>query len=261
MAKNPGTALVTGASSGIGEALARIHAEQGGDLVLVARRRAPLEALKQELEARHGIAASVLVEDLTDEAAPARIHQSVLDAGQDIACLFNNAGFGGLGRFDQRDWAADRAMMQVNMIALTALTRLFLPEFVARGSGRILNTSSSGALLPGPMQAVYYASKAYVTSFSNALSEELRGTGVTVTALMPGPVRTGFEATAGMGQLGLYTGAASAGSVAKAGYDAMMQGRLNVITGLSPVQRLMLRLLPFAPRRLVLRMIHDMQTA
>ncbi|WMS43177.1 SDR family oxidoreductase [Acuticoccus sp. MNP-M23] len=257
----PGAALITGASSGIGEALARIHAENGGDLVLVARRRDRLEALKHELETAHGIAVTVLAEDLADESAPRRIYDRVKRDGIEIAFLMNNAGFGGLGRFDQGDWSADRAMIQVNMIALTALTRLFLPDFVARGSGRILNTSSSGALTPGPMQAVYYASKAYVTSFSNAVSEELRGTGVTVTAIMPGPVDTGFEQAAGMGKLGLYKGASSARTVAEDGYRAMMNGRLEIITGMSAMQRVMVQLLPFAPKRLVLKIIHRMQTA
>lgn len=261
MTANPGTALITGASSGIGEELARIHAESGGDLVLVARRADRLEALKRALETAHHVTVTVLAEDLADEAAPQRIFDRVSAAGIEIEYLMNNAGFGGLGRFDQRDWTADRAMMQVNMIALSELTRLFLPGFVARGSGRILNTSSSGALTPGPMQAVYYASKAYVTSFSNAVSEELRGTGVTVTAMMPGPVDTGFEQAAGMGKLGLYKGATSARAVAEAGYRAMMEGRLEIITGMSPMQRMMVRLLPFAPKRLVLKMIHDMQTA
>lgn len=256
-----GTALITGASSGIGEDLARIHAENGGDLVLVARRADRLEALKQELEAAHGIAVTVMAEDLTDEGAPRRIFDHVKAQGIAIEFLMNNAGFGGLGRFDQREWSADREMMQVNMIALSELTHLLLPDFVARGSGRVLNTSSSGALTPGPMQAVYYASKAFVTSFSNALSEELRGTGVTVTVMMPGPVATGFEQAAGMGQLGLYKGASTARSVAEDGYRAMMDGKLEIITGLSAVQRIMVRLLPFAPKRLVLKMIRDMQTA
>ncbi|MCJ2182546.1 SDR family oxidoreductase [Novosphingobium sp. 1949] len=256
----PGTALITGASSGIGAQLARIHAGRGGDLVLVARRLDRLQALAAELEAAHGIAVLVLAEDLADDGAPQRIYERVRAEAITVEYLCNNAGFGGLGRFDQRDWAADRAMMQVNMVALTALTRLFLPDLVARNAGRVLNVASSAALTPGPMQAVYFASKAYVRSFSNAIAEELRETAVRVTVMMPGPVDTEFGATSGMQRLDLFAHASSARVVAQEGYEAMLAGKLEIITGMTRTQRQLVRLLPFLPRRAVLRMIRKMQS-
>jgi len=259
MAQKPGVALITGASGGIGEALARLHAARGGDLVLVARSADKLEALKHELEAGQGISVTVLAEDLTDPAAPQRIHDRVKAEGIAIDILMNNAGFGGQGRFDQRDWAADRAMIEVNIVALSALTRLFLPDFVARGTGRVLNTSSSAALTPGPLQAVYYATKAYVTSFSNALAGELEGTGVTVTALMPGPVATGFAKASDLEKTQLFRKAATATDVARDGYEAMLKGELNVISGVPGAQRMVMRLMPFLPKRAILRMVRQMQ--
>ena len=259
MAQKIGTGLITGASSGIGRELARTHAERGGDLVLVARRADRLDALKRELENKHGVSVLVLAEDLSDEEAPHRIYERVKTEGIEIEYLMNNAGFGGLGRFDQRSWPSDRAMIQVNIVALTALTRLFLPEFVARNSGRILNTSSSAAFTPGPLQAVYYATKAYVTSLSNALAEELSDTNITVTALMPGPVDTEFERVSEMEKTDAFKHASSPQRVALYGYSAMMKGDLDAIAGLSFGQRLMLHFLPLVPKRRVLKMIHKLQ--
>lgn len=252
-------ALITGASSGIGAELARIHAATGGDLVLVARRQTALKALAQELKAAHKIKVHVLAEDLSDEAAPQRIYDAVTAANIDVEYLMNNAGFGGRGKFSDRNWEDDRAMMQVNMVALTALTRLFLPAMIARGHGRILHTSSTAALLPGPLQAVYYASKAYVTSFSNALAEELHDTAITVTALMPGATETGFASRSGMDATALFENTTSAAVVARAGYDAMMRGDLDVITALPASQRLAMRIAPLLPKKALLKSIRKMQ--
>ena len=252
-------ALITGASSGIGEALARIHAEAGGDLVLVARSGGKLDALKAELEAAHGIAAAVIAKDLTDENAAQEVYDEVRSLGLSVDHLVNNAGFGGVGRFHEREWEADRGMIQLNVVALTALCRHFLPDFVARGSGRILNVSSTAALLPGPMQAVYYATKAFVTSFSNAIAEELRGTGVTVTALMPGATETDFGRTSGMDKTALFDTTASARSVAQAGYDGMLAGKLDVIAGLTLAQRAMMAAVPVTPKSVLLKQVHAMQ--
>ena len=252
-------ALITGASSGIGEELARIHAEASGDLVLVARSEDKLNALKAELEAAHGIAAHVIAKDLTDENAAGEVHDEVHARGLSVDYLVNNAGFGGVGRFHEREWATDRAMIQLNVVALAALCRLFLPEMVARGRGRILNVSSTAALLPGPMQAVYYATKAFVTSFSNAIHEELRGTGVTVTALMPGATETDFGKTSGMDKTELFDQTASARSVAKDGYEAMLAGKLDVISGLTLPQRLMMAAVPVTPKSILLKQVHQMQ--
>ncbi len=252
-------ALITGASSGIGAELARIHAARGGDLVLVARREDRLQNIKQELESEHGVQVLLVVEDLNNEAAPDRIYERVTSEGIALEYLINNAGFGGRGRFDQRNWSEDRSMIQVNVIALTALTRLFLPGFVERGHGRILNVSSTAALLPGPLQAVYYASKAYVTSFSNALAEELRGKGVTVTALMPGATASEFAEVSGMDKTDVFDKTVSPRQVAEEAYQGLLAGRLDVISGLKTSERIALRIAPLLPKQVLLKQIHQLQ--
>ncbi|MEM1055869.1 MAG: SDR family oxidoreductase [Bacteroidota bacterium] len=252
-------ALITGASSGIGAELARIHAARGGDLLLIARSEDKLQALASELESAHSITAHVLAKDLTEEAAPQEIFDEVHERGLTVDLLINNAGFGGVGEFHTREWSTDRAMIQLNVIALAALCRLFLPEMVARGRGRILNNSSTASLLPGPMQAVYFATKAFVSSFSNAIAEELRGTGVTVTNLMPGATETDFGQRSGMDKTELFAEAASARSVAQDGYDAMMAGALDVMSGLSLKQRIAMAAIPITPKSVLLKQVHQMQ--
>lgn len=226
------TALVTGASSGIGAELARIHAEHGGDLVVVARRQERLEELKGKLENAHGITVHVLAKDLTQTDAPRQIHDELQSQGVQVEHLINNAGFGNLGLFHEQDWAKNEAMIKLNILALTALTRLFLPQMIQRGSGRILNLASMAGFVPGPLHAVYYASKAYVISFSEAIANELSGTGVTVTALCPGPTETEFTRQAHMEGVRLLKTMASAREIAVAGYDAMLKGRTLVVPGL-----------------------------
>lgn len=251
-------ALITGASSGIGLELARLHAERGGDLVVVARRADRLRELKTELEAAHGVTVYVIATDLTEENAGAAVFEELRTVGIDVEYLVNNAGFGGRGMFHERDWESDRDMIQLNVVALTALCRMFLPGFVARGRGRILNVSSTAGRVPGPLQAVYFATKAYVTSFSNAIAEELRDTGVTVTALLPGATATSFADTADLEDTSLFRRAASARSVAEDGYEAMMAGRLEVISGLPLSQRIGLRLAPLLPTKLALRQVRKL---
>lgn len=246
-------ALVTGASSGIGRELARAHARRGGDLVLAARGLDALEALAAELEDAHGIEAHPLKVDLSGPEAPARVHDWCAEQGLRVDVLVNNAGFGGHGRFHARDPDADAKMVQVNVQALTALTHAFLPAMVDRGHGRILNVGSTAGFLPGPLQAVYYATKAYVNSFSQALSEELRGTGVTVTVLCPGPVETGFAEAADMGGVGIFDDAVGPESVAEAGYRAMEQGKDMVVVP-RRYAFLMRAVLPWVPRRTRLRL-------
>ena len=254
-----GRALITGASSGIGEAFARIHAALGGDLVLVARRADRLEALKAELEAAHGVAAACIVADLAEEDAPRAIHDAAARLPGGVEILINNAGFGGRGLFHERPWPDDRRMIQVNVVALAALTRLFLDDMVARGAGRILNVSSTAGEMPGPMQAVYFASKAFVTSFTNALAEELDGVGVTATALLPGATRTGFAAASGMERTPLFRNAVSADEVARAGYDAMMRGALSVVAGVPPSRRILYAIAPLLPKRTLMRAVRKTQ--
>ena len=252
-------ALVTGASSGIGREIASIHAERGGDLIVVARSEDKLDQLKSELEGRHSVEVSVLPKDLTEANAAQEVYDEVAGRGLAVDYLINNAGFGGRGVFHEREWDRDRAMIQLNITALTALCRHFLPDFVGRGSGRILNVSSTASLMPGPLQAVYYATKAYVTSFSNALAEELRDSGVTVTALLPGATETDFARTSGMDQTSLFETTASARSVAVAGYEAMLAGKLDQIAGVTASQRLMLAAVPVTPKKVLLSQVHKMQ--
>ncbi|MDX1284022.1 MAG: SDR family oxidoreductase, partial [Draconibacterium sp.] len=191
-------ALITGASTGIGKEFANIHAEKGGDLIIVARRLEKLEELKTELEKKHSVKVLVIAKDLSLAEAPKEIYDEVKAAGIEVEYLINNAGFGGRGKFHEREWDKDLAMINLNVLALTALTRFFLPDFVKRNSGKILNVSSTASFMPGPLQAVYFATKAYVTYFSNAIAEELHDTKVTVTNLMPGATETEFAQVSGM---------------------------------------------------------------
>ncbi|MBI1261069.1 MAG: SDR family NAD(P)-dependent oxidoreductase [Rhizobiales bacterium] len=252
-------ALITGASSGIGQEMARLHASRGGDLVLVARRLDRLEALKNELETRYGAQTLVIAEDLNDEAAPQRIYDQVSAAGIELACLVNNAGFALRGKFHELDWARNREMIQVNMVALAALTRLFLPGFVARNVGHILNVASTAALVPGPLQAVYFASKAFVQYFSNAIAEELSDTAVTVTTLLPGATASEFAQTSGMDKTSLFNKTTSAADVAKIGYEAMLGGDLDVFAGVTRQRKIMMWVARFLPKTYVLKSVRNMQ--
>ena len=232
MADGNTTALVTGASSGTGVELARIHAQRGGDLVLVARRQDRLEALKAELEQAHAVTVHVIAKDLSDPAAAREIHDDLATRGVPIDYLINNAGFGNGGFFHEQDWAKNEAMIMVNCVALAALTRLFVPDMIARGGGRILNVASMAGFLPGPLQAIYYATKAFVVSFSEAMGNELRRTGVTVTALCPGPVDTEFIERANLRKAKGFARTVSAAGVAQVGYDAMLAGKPIIVPGI-----------------------------
>lgn len=246
------TALITGASSGIGAELARLHSARGGDLVLVARREEALNALKQELETAHGISARVVVADLAEADAAQRVFAATKEAGLEIEILINNAGFGGHGKFHERDLAKHQAMMQVNMGALVDLTHLYLPAMISRSSGRILHVASTAGFMPGPLQAVYYATKAFVTSFSQAIAEELSDTGITSTALCPGAVATGFVEAGDLAGTSLWDKAASPESVAACGYEAMLRGDLVKINEAS-LSFALGWVIPFLPRKAVLK--------
>lgn len=252
-------ALITGASTGIGKELATIHASKGGDLIIIARGVKKLTELKTELEKTYGVEVMVLAKDLSQPNAPQEIFDEVSKANIRIDFLINNAGFGGRGKFHEREWEQDLSMINVNILALTTLTRLFLPEFVKRDSGKILNTSSTASLMPGPLQAVYYATKAYVTFFSNAIAEELYDTNVTVTNLMPGATDTEFAKTSGMDKSNLFDKAFPAIHVAQEGYDAMMEGKIDVVSGLTGSQKVMMRMLPFIPKKTMLKQVRQMQ--
>jgi uncharacterized protein len=227
------TALITGASGGIGRELARVCAAHGHDLVLVARSEAKLEALAAELRAGHGVSVTVMASDLVVPDAARTLVDDLHRAAIRVDLLVNNAGFDVYGYFHETDLATELSMIQVNLVALTQLTKLVLADMRAQGSGRILNVGSTGSFIPSPLNAVYAATKAYVLSFSEALAEELRGAPVSVTALCPGATRTGFQARAGIGQVRLVRwGMMDATTVAEAGYRAMMAGRRVVVPGL-----------------------------
>ncbi|HEV2707493.1 MAG TPA: SDR family oxidoreductase [Pyrinomonadaceae bacterium] len=258
MSQEHTSALVTGASGGIGEELARLLAADGHNLVLVARRRDKLESLAAELSQRHGIRARALAADLARTQAPQEIFAELRDAGEAIDVLINNAGFGSYGLFAETDARTELDLLQVNIVALTHLTKLFLPMMIARRRGRIMNVASTAAFQPGPLMAVYYASKAYVLSFSEALSNETEGTGVTVTALCPGPTETGFVAAAGLGESKLFDRAVmDARTVAEEGYRAMLSGKPVVIPGLR--NALMARAARIAPHSLVMKVVRRIQ--
>jgi short-subunit dehydrogenase len=244
------TALVTGASSGIGVELARQLARRGHDLVLTARRADRLESLAEELTQRHGARARVLVEDLADPAAPTRIRDFLAAEAIAIDVLVNNAGFGAHGQFARLALPRQMGILQVNVMALTNLTGLLLPGLLARPRGRILNVASIAGFMPLPRLAVYAASKAYVVSFSAALQAELSNTKVSVTCLCPGATATGFAEAAGMGRKRMFRGAASAESVARLGLEGMFAGRPVVVTG--TLNRLLAGVVGLVPKGLVL---------
>lgn len=258
----PDTALITGASSGIGREFARLHAARGGDVIITARREAELQALKEEIEAAHGVTVHIIALDLGAEGGANALWDRVTELGIPVDILINNAGFGGQGAFIERDLAQDLAMIDLNVKALVTLTHHAARAMADRGRGRILQVSSTAAYIPGPLQATYYATKAFVSSFSMALDQEMRAKGVTCTALEPGYVQTGFADAAdleGTDLVGAGEKGAQPADVARIGYEAMLAGKLRVIN--DPMLRLQLRwLIPFAPHRMVLKMIEKMQT-
>jgi Short-chain dehydrogenases of various substrate specificities len=243
------TALITGASSGIGLEIARILAPDH-DLVLVARSAAKLEAVAEELGGARVIAA-----DLSDPGAVAKIAAEV----PSVDILVNNAGVGDFGDFAQADVERTLAMIQLNVTSVTALARQYLPGMLERGSGRILNVASTASFLPGPLMAVYYATKAYVLSFSEAIAEEVRGTGVTVTALCPGPTGTGFQAAADMELSPLVANKKlpSATEVAAFGVKAMNNGDAVAVPGF--MNKVMASSVRITPRPVIRRLVHKLQ--
>ncbi|MCK0169124.1 SDR family oxidoreductase [Jannaschia sp. S6380] len=251
-------ALITGASGGIGRALAEYHASKGGDLIVTARRLPELEALQAELEGAHGVAVTPVACDLGTPEGLATLLAAT--EGREIGILINNAGFGGRGEFISRDLTEDLAMVDLNVVAPMTLCHAIAPGMVARGGGRILNVGSTAGMMPGPLQATYFATKAFMQSFSLALDDELRAKGVTVTVLAPGYVATDFADRADLDGTPLTKGAGrTPDTVAKVGYDAMMAGKLHVVN--EPMLSLATNwVIPFLPRRMVMKMIRRMQT-
>jgi len=253
------TALITGASSGIGLELARVFAENGHDLVLVARSEDKLQTLGTELQSRGRIRAHVIGSDLSAPGAVQALVDRVAALGVEIEVLVNNAGYGVYGAFLETPLDAELAMIQLNVVALTELTKRMLPPMVARKRGRILNVASTAAFLPGPLMAVYYATKAYVLSFSEAIANELEGSGVTVTALCPGPTASGFQAAAKLEESKLVAGRTlmSSREVARAGYEALMRGRRVFVPGLT--NKVTAQLPRLFPRSVITKVVRNVQ--
>ncbi len=253
------TVLITGASAGIGRELARLFAADGARLVLLARREERLRELAAELERQHGVSAHVAALDLADPATPERLLAWLDQESLSIDILVNNAGFGMRGPFVEGCSARQIDMLRVNVLALTRLTRLLLPSMIQRGRGGVLNVASTAAFQPGPLMAVYYATKAYVLSFSEALFAETRGTGVVVTCLCPGPTTTEFQEVAGMSGTKLVKlGAETAAAAARTGHRGLRRGRAVVISG--SLNRLAAISTRVMPRSLVRRLVQALQS-
>ena len=252
-------ALITGASSGIGAAIARLHARKGGDVILVARREAELQTLKKELEQKHKVKAHVFARDLSGKDAAFALFEDVKSAGLEVDFLINSAGFGGQGAHIERDLDKEIAMIDLNIEALMTLCHAFGRDMADRGYGKILNLGSSAGFMPGPNQAVYFATKAFVNSYSQALDQELREKGVTVTVLAPGYVETEFAKRADLeGTQLVEQSADTAENVARIGYEAMRAGELVTVnkSGIGIALRF---IQPFMPRRAVLKLAQKMQ--
>jgi short-subunit dehydrogenase len=240
------TAMVTGASAGLGVHFARLFAREGHDVVLVARRRDKLDEVAAELRTRSGTHAAVIAADLADPQAPRYIRDEIVRAGVEVDFLVNNAGFGTSGEFVKLDIERELEMVDVNIKAIMHLTRLFLPAMVTRGSGRILNIASGAGFVPGPYMATYYASKAFVVRFTEALAYELRGTGVTATASCPPATATEFAAIAGAESSALFKGMADPAEVASHSYRARTAGKTIAIPGMK--NKLSIQSLRLSPR-------------
>jgi uncharacterized protein len=254
------TALVTGASSGIGRDLAHQFAAGGYDLVVVARRAAALDELIAEVTRTHGVGASAIAADLATPSAPAEIQAQLDRAGTRIDVVVNNAGFGLGGPVAALPLDRQLEMIQVNVTALTALTRLFLPGMVERNQGGILNVGSTAGFQPGPLMAVYYATKAYVVSFTEALAEEVTGSDLRVSCLCPGPTVTEFAETAKMTNSNLFRRETmTAADVARIGYEGWKKGRVVVIPGRS--NRMGAAMVRIAPRSMVRRIVKRLNSA
>jgi short-subunit dehydrogenase len=247
------TALITGASGGIGYEFAKLFARDRVGLVLVARNEAKLAAVAPELRALGAPRVEVIALDLASADAVPPLLQELSTRRLEIDVLVNNAGYGQSGSFAATDEATELGMIQLNIGALTALTKGVLPGMLARGRGRILNVASTAGFQPGPFVAVYSATKAYVVSFSEALAEELAGSGITVTTLCPGPTATGFAARASMQQSRLFRPGMTmtAAAVAAVGYSGLKRGRRLVVPGL--LNKIQLQSLRISPRRLVVK--------
>jgi len=248
-------ALITGASAGIGKALCEEFARNGYDLILAARSVEKMHLHGNELKDRHGTSVTIIGTDLENPSGAQTLHDHIRQSGRTLSALVNNAGYGTYGEFKDTPLVATLGMMQVNMNSLITLTKLFLPDLLST-KGKILNVASTAAFQPGPYMAVYYATKSFVLHFSEALASELAHTGVTVTALCPGPTASDFQARAGQQASALVRRGklASASSVAASGFRAMQRGKTLDVPGVR--NALLAQSVRFAPRNLVTALSH-----
>lgn len=254
------TALITGASGGIGYELAKVFANNDYDLILVARSTDKLQLIQTELVQAHDVQVEVISQDLSQADAPLQLWDQVQQLGLTVDVLVNNAGFGDYGPFVDCDWSKHSALLQLNMVSLTHLTRLFLPLMLERGYGKILNVASTAAFQPGPFMATYYASKSYVMSFTEALAHELQGTGITATVLCPGPTRgTDFQSRAELGEVEFFKKLQlpDASAVAQFGYDALERNQRVAIHGW--LNRLLIFTNRIMPRQMVTNAVGQLQ--
>jgi uncharacterized protein len=253
------TALITGATSGIGLELAKIHASNHGNLVLTARNIRKLEEIKLELESKYSVSVFIIQKDLAHPTAPNEIYHETKNAGIKIDYLINNAGFGDFGHFSESDWSKQENMINLNITSLVHLTKLYLNDMIENKSGKIMNVASTAAFQPGPYMSVYYASKAFVLHFSEAINYELRKKEVTVTAFCPGPTLSGFQSAANMNESNLLKRGVMATSMeaAEYGYKAMMKGRTVAVHGFK--NNLMTKAISLVPRNLVVKAVSFVQ--
>ncbi len=255
-------ALITGASAGIGKELAKIHAACGGDLLLIARRRDRLELIKTELEEKYDVMVYIMAIDLAEQDAPERIFKEVKRLGLKVDYLINNAGFSQQGYFHEISWKVQESMIMVNVMAMVRLTHLLLPGMLEAKLGKIMFVASSAAFAPGgPLQAIYYASKSFLVSFSRGLAGELSKTNISITALCPGATATEFEKTSGLDKTPLFSKEKvfTATEVASDGYQAMLDGDLIKMTALTPANRFVLKNMNIFPTKRVLQQIKTRQ--
>jgi len=247
------TALITGASGGIGYELAKIFAENNTDLVLVARNKSKLDKFKTEIEKQFGVSVFTIGKDLSVPESAREVYEEIKTKGVTVEYLINNAGFGDFGMFTDTDWEKEEKMINLNMKTLTLFTKLCVREMGERGSGRIMNVASTAAFQPGPLMAVYCATKSYVLSFSQAVNNEVKSKGVTVTALCPGPTKSGFQDASGMKESKIVTKLKmpSSKTVAEYGYKAMMKGKPVAVHGF--INKMLAFSVGFMPRNVVVK--------
>jgi short-subunit dehydrogenase len=253
------TALITGASNGIGLELAKVHASKGGDLVLVARNKSKLDELKTELENQYKVSVYTIGKDLSAINSAQEIYDETTKQNIQIDYLINNAGFGDFGMFVETEWNKELQMINLNITTLTQFTKLYLQDMVKRRSGKIMNVASTAAFQSGPIMAVYFATKAYVLSFSEAVNNEVSDKGVTITTLCPGATESGFQSAAAMEESNLVKGKKlpTSKEVAEYGYASMMKGKTVAIHGL--MNWIMANSVRFVPRAIVVKLTRKIQ--